>query len=56
MSGMGSAIGSELPNSGMQISREAEVGDWQLGWHGVKGWTDFLQQSPNALGWIICLG
>ena len=51
MSGMGSVIGAELPNPGMQISRGAAVGDWQFGWHGVKRWTYFLQQSPNALGW-----
>jgi hypothetical protein len=51
MSGVGSVMGAELPNPGMQISRGAEVGDWQLGWHGVKGWTYFLQQSPNILEW-----
>jgi hypothetical protein len=48
---MGSVMGAELPNPEMKISRGVEAGDWQLGWHGVKGWTYFLQQSPNALGW-----
>ena len=51
MSGVGSVIGAELPNPGMQMSRGVEAGDWQFDWHGVKGWTYFLQQSPNALGW-----
>ena len=51
MSGVGSVIGAELPNPGMQISRGAEAGDWQFGWHGVKGWTYFLQQSPNIVEW-----
>ena len=51
MSGMGLVIGAELPNPGMQISRGVEAGDWQFDWHGVKGWTYFLQQSPDALGW-----
>ena len=48
---MGSVMGADLPHAEMKISRGVEVGDWQFGWHGVKGWTYFLQQSPNALGW-----
>lgn len=46
---MGSVMGADLPHPEMKISRGVEVGDWQFDWHGVKGWTYFLQQSPNAL-------
>ena len=46
-----SVMGAELPNAEMKISRGVEAGAWQLGWQGAKGWTYFLQQSPNAWGW-----